>query len=67
MDKGQAQFFQFKLLPIIREAAEDREPFFATGLDRNPLRPMLRQLLEYTDHLESRVKHLAAQIGERHA
>jgi hypothetical protein len=51
MTSDQARFFKDKILPIIREAAEHRELFVGTALDRNPLRPMLRQLLTYTDHV----------------
>lgn len=49
MDKEQADFFHEKLLPIIREAAEDRE---LDWKDRNPLRPMLQQVIGYVDYLE---------------
>jgi hypothetical protein len=52
MTQDQARFFREKLLPIIREAAEDREPFCGTTMDRNPLCPMLRQLLGYVDYQE---------------
>lgn len=50
MDCDQADFFRSKLLPIIRECAEDRnEP---PPHERNPIRPMLQQLLRYVDYLE---------------
>jgi hypothetical protein len=52
MTQNQAEFFRKKILPIIRETAEDRELFFGTRMDRNPLRPMLRQLLGYVDYQE---------------
>jgi hypothetical protein len=53
MDSEQADFFKAKLLPIIRETAEDREE---PRHDRNPLRPMLRQVIRYVDYLEAKTE-----------
>lgn len=49
MDREQAEFFKQKILPIIRETAEDREE---PRHERNPIRPMLKQVLGYVDYLE---------------
>lgn len=55
MTQDQAEFFKSKLFPIIRECAEDREE---PCHEKNPIRPILAQLLRYTNYLEERVKKL---------
>ena len=52
MTQAQADFFRGTILPIIRESAEDRE---SLRTERNPLRPMLRQLLIYIEALEQQL------------
>lgn len=48
MDNQQAEFFRARILPIIREEAED-------GEERNPLRPMLRDVIGYAEYLEGQL------------
>ena len=57
MNQEQADFFRHTVLPIIRETAEDRED---PGRERNPLRPMLRQVLVYVAHLEQQLAEARA-------
>ena len=51
MDTPQADFFKANVLPIIREAGENRES--PSAEQYNPLRPMLRMLLVYIDYLDA--------------
>lgn len=53
MDQPQADFFKVNVLPIIREAGENRES--PSAEQYNPLRPMLRMLLMYIDYLEQQM------------
>lgn len=55
MGKDEADFFRAKLLPIIRDAANDHG---GNPMDRNPLRSLLRQLIEYVEYLEAENKRL---------
>lgn len=53
-----AIFFRQEILPIIREAAEER------GDTPNPLRQMLRQLVAYTDSLHEFIADLGGSGAE---
>ena len=52
IDREEAAFFRSKILPIIRDAAEDREE---PHHERNPLRPMLKMVLGYLDYLQKTI------------
>jgi hypothetical protein len=55
MTDDQAKHFRENLLPIIRGTAEaGREP----GLESNPLRPLLPQLIRYIDYLHAKQQTL---------
>jgi len=54
MDAEQAKFYHEKLLPLVRDAAED-DPTDPRH-KRNPLRPMLKTLLSYVEYLEDQCR-----------
>lgn len=62
MDKDDAVFLKQEILPIIRESADEPDH----RLDRNPLRPMLKQVIRYVGYLETQrrpeVPHEEAEI-----
>lgn len=64
MTDDQAKHFRENLLPIIRGTAEaGREP----GLESNPLRPLLPQLLRYIDYLHTKLQTLTTVDAVRAA